>query len=229
MHSDRDIILASLEELFRVYGRINDFRIAGAESFLHPDIEEIILAASKYSQQYGFMCIVTNGTYVPRQSILQVIESLPGKFVLRVDDYGKHSVKLLELISELKNYDINVDLRQYNEQEQAFGGWIDLGDYEYKNYSEQELRRVFYTCKMPNDCVILWDGKLYICPYCVCGHKLGKTPISEREYVDLLDGSAIEQKKEKLTNWKQQPLLACAYCNGYDPENSPRIPAAEQI
>ena len=229
IHSDADLIVHSLEGVFQVYENVHELSIAGAEAFLHPGINEIITGAAKYCNQFDVMRIVTNGTYIPNKSILNTISSLPCDVFVRVDDYGKLSGKKQEIVSALKEYGIKTDLRPYNEEEQAFGGWIDLGEYKYKNYSKEQLKDVFRRCKMPLDCSVLWDGRLYNCPYCISGFKLGKIPMARREYVDLFDDTTIEDKRALIKAWKDEPFDGCAYCNGYDPEASPRIPAAEQL
>ena len=229
VNSDAGLIVRSLEKVFQVYDYIDDFRLAGAESFLHPDIERIILASAKYKEQFGHMCIVTNGTYLPRQSIFNTLQNLSCKVFVRVDHYGILSRKYDEVISTLKRFGIPLDERNYNETEQYFDGWVDLGGYEYRSYSEEQLNGVFRRCRMPDDCSVLWDGKLYNCQYCVSGLKLDKIQMAQREIVDLFDETTIQQKKETIKAWRDTPFIGCAYCYGFDPKTSPRIPAAEQM
>jgi hypothetical protein len=201
--------------------------------FFHPEIEKVLVAAAAYDGRFDFLSIITNGSFVPKESILKTMSKLPFKTLIRVDDYGKLSSKRDELISALIKYNIPVDLRPYNEDEQFLGGWIPLGDsngnYEYKNYSEAELASLYSHCKMTDSCTQLWEGIHYNCPWVVCGYKLGVISIAERDYVDLLSNSSIEEKRAMISAWPNKPFLACQYCNGFDPKNSPRIPAAEQI
>jgi hypothetical protein len=228
--SDSGLVALSFKQAFKVYDTVEELRLAGAEAFLHPHIEKFIEAAAQYRDQYKYLCLVTNGTYVPRESILKLLRDLPCDTLVRVDDYGKLSGKAKEVVSALEAYSIPVDHRGYNEDSQFYGGWIDLGDWTDKKYTPEQLEQVFRSCRMPQDCHQLWDGKLINCPYCCTGFNLNRIPIAERDYVDLFDESTtIEQKRAAVASWEKAPFLGCKYCNGYDPENSPRIPAAEQI
>jgi hypothetical protein len=224
-----DVFERALSQAFKVYDTVEELRLAGAEAFLHPDIERLIKATEKYRDQFSYVCIVTNGTYVPRENILKALKDLPCDKLVRVDDYGDLSPKVRELVSALKDYGIPYDLRGYSEEEQFYGGWIDLGNWVHKDYSEDELEKVYRSCRMPQDCHQLWENKLINCPYCVTGWNLGRIPIGERDVVDLFDSTSIEEKRSVVEGWKDKPFVGCQYCNGYDPENSPRIPAAEQM
>ncbi len=189
----------------------------------------IDIASGAYSKQIGTLCIITNGTYIPRQSILEVLRDLPCKVMVRVDNYGKYSNKYEEVVFALKASGVPVDERNYNDAEQYLDGWVDLGDFEYKGYSSEQLDAVFRNCRMPDDCSILWDGKLYNCQYCVSGSKLGKIGMPKREIVDLFDNTTITQKRAAVRSWRDEPFAGCAYCNGFNTLTSPRIPAAEQL
>lgn len=229
IHSDKDLTIRSLDKLFQVYDYVEDFRLAGAESFLHPEIEELLIAASKYKAYFGYLCVITNGSYMPRASILDTLSGLDCKTLIRVDNYGKLSGMYEEVIHAMKSKGITIDERNYNENEQFMGGWVDLGDYEHKNYSDVQLRDVFAKCRMPDDCAVLWDGKLYNCQYCVSGLMLGKIEMAEREIVDLFDDSTVLQRRNTIKAWRNEPFIGCSYCNGFEPGVSPRIPAAEQM
>jgi hypothetical protein len=232
IYSDVDLTIRSLEPVFQIYDRIQELRIAGGEVFLHPGIEKILIAAAEYGNRFDALSVITNGSYIPKESILQTMSQLPCKTFVRVDDYGKLSSKRDELISVLKKYNIPVDSRAYNEEGQFLGGWIPLGDdnggYEHKNYSEAELVNVYKCCKMTDSCTLLWEGVHYNCPWVACGYRLGVISI-EKSDVDLLSDHSLDEKRAAILEWGNNPFLACQYCNGYDPENSPRVPAAEQI
>jgi hypothetical protein len=226
---DTDLIIRSLKKIFEIYAWVDECRIGGAEVFLWRDAEILMRETIKYSAQFDRVSVITNGSYVPKESMLKTFGELQCDKFIRVDDYGRLSPKVSEVVKKLKEYNIPVDLRSYNETEQAFGGWVDLGDFEDMGYSADELARVHDSCRVPDDCLCLWDGKLFNCTYSAAGMFLKKFEMRPEEYIDLWDDETIEQKRARIKNWNKVLLTGCAYCKGFDPENSPRVPAAIQI
>lgn len=61
------------------------------------------------------------------------------------------------------------------------------------------------------------------------GVLLGKVPDREDNYIDLLSEEPVAYKRRKFSGLGRQPYEGYKCCNGFDPESSPRISAAEQI
>jgi hypothetical protein len=222
--------LDSIEKVIQLFDFTRDFRITGGEVFLYPEINKVLTEAAKYKDKFEFLSVVTNATFIPNKSILRTIANLPCNVVFRIDNYGKWSTKTTELIEVARSFNIEPEVRFYNEYEMAFGGWLDLGDYTDKGYTAQQKESLFKHCKLPTDCGVVWNGKFNCCPYCASGYNLGEIGMAEYEYVDLFDNSlSVVEKRLKVSKWNEKPYIGCSYCNGYDTENSPRIPAAEQM
>lgn len=229
MISNIDITLRALDKLFEVYDYINELRVAGAEAFLYPHFNELIRSFTKYKNKIDYGIVITNGTYIPKQEILDTIAGLDFPFMVRVDNYGDLSVKYEELIEVLKKNSIVVDTRDYYGDHQSFGGWIDYGDFMYRNYSDEQLTDLFMRCRNPDDCGLLFDDYLTICGYVTVADWMGRVKPSEDDIIHLLDGHSTEEYRNKILNWRKKPFEACKYCLGFDPENSKRIPAAIQM
>lgn len=229
IQADCNKTIAALDKVFQIYDEIREVRFGGAEAFLYPHIEELMEAVSAYKERFEYAIIVTNGTYVPRLSIIDTMRNLPYRMLVRVDNYGHLSKQYDKIVEMLRGNGIEIDERNYDGNDQAFGGWIDLGDYTDKFYTMEELNRVFYNCRVPDDCTILLDDKITICSYAFSGALMGKVSNEAREMIDLSGGQSIEELRNAVKAWRDTPLNACRYCNGCDPTNSPRIPAAEQL
>lgn len=227
--ADIEKTIAALEKLFEVYDFIHEVRFAGAESFLYPELPRLMAAVAKYSEQFDYAITITNGTYIPQQSLIDCMKGLPYPFTVRVDNYGKLSRKYDELISTLRANGIEVDERNYTGENQAYGGWIDYGGFDDRHYSDEELKKVFYNCRNPDDCGLLVNDVLTNCGYVTIADYLGKAKMKERDVVYLLGNQSVEEMRKKVLAWRDEPFEACKYCNGFDPVNSPRIPAAEQL
>ena len=229
VQADLDKTIFALEKIFAIYDSVKELRFGGAEAFLYPGIEKLMDAVSAYKAHFDYAILVTNGTYIPRLSIIEKMKQLPYPFMVRVDNYGELSKKYGELIDILCKNNIKIDERQYTKDAQAFGGWIDLGDYTYKNYSNEQLNHLFYNCRVPDDCTIVLNDMITICSYAFSGRLLGKINGRSHEVIHLADKKSLVELKNAVKAWRSEPLEACQYCNGCDPINSPRIPAAEQI
>lgn len=228
-HSDTGVIVASLEKVFQILDSTEELRIAGAEAFLHPYIDEIIKEAAKYKEQFEFINIVTNGTYIPKAKTLETIAKQNCKIVVRIDNYGELSKCFNELTAQLEKYEIAYEVRDNYGDNLFCNGWIDFGtEYEYKGYSDEQLGEIFERCNN-RICPIVWDGVWYACSFYSSGHLLGKIPMNKRDYVNLLSGISIDEMKQIVEEFPREPYLGCQYCNGFDVERSERLPAAEQI
>ncbi|MDR2089692.1 MAG: radical SAM protein [Clostridiales Family XIII bacterium] len=227
--SDVRLIKRSIGRLFNVFSYIHEIRIAGAEAFLYPHVIEVIEETAKHRKKFGYINIVTNATYVPKSEILQSMANLNCPVLVRIDNYGELSGKLTELRAVLGEHKIDYEVRNNCEHNYFCGGWIDFGtEYEDKHYSASELKKLFFNCRNRTECKTVWDGVLYACGFIAAGHKLLKCPVAARDCVDLLN-TDNEAAIQKVKDFDKYPLLGCAYCNGFDPVNSPRIPAAEQM
>jgi hypothetical protein len=97
------------------------------------------------------------------------------------------------------------------------------------NYSEEQLKTLFVQCRMPNDSMQLWENILSGCCLAYPRFMLGKVPIRSGDYIDLGRNTTLTQITEQIDYMLSKPFEMCKYCKGFDPVNSPRIPAAQQI
>jgi hypothetical protein len=227
--ADIDKTILSLEKVFKIYDSVTELRFTGAESFLYPHICEMMEGVSKYKNQFTYAIAITNGTYIPSREILDTMKNLDYNFMVRVDNYGALSKKHDELLKILASEGVTTDDRNYHDEDQAYGGWVDFGDFDYKNYSKAELNNLYSSCRIPHDCVILKDDKLTNCCYATVADWLGVIPLLSREVIELNGKQTVSQMREAILSWRSSPLNACQYCNGFSVLNSKRIPAAEQI
>lgn len=219
--------MAALDKVFEIYDHVRELRFGGGEVFLYPHIEEFIRYADKYKDKFDYAIIVTNGTYLPKTSILETIKEQSYPFVVRVDRY-EASTKVDEVLELIREYGLDGDERIYCGEDSFSGGWIYYGECVDRNYSDKELKRVFYNCRLPDDGIIMYEDKLTNCPYATAVYGLGKVTMPEREVVDLSVKQNIDEMRAKVRAWRDAPFEMCKYCNGFDPINGIRVPAGEQ-
>jgi len=229
-HTSKEIIIEEIRNVFKIYDYIEHIDFYGGEALLHPDIEDILIEASKYKDKFGFMRVLTNGTLIPKRSLLETIKNLNCNFDFFLDNYGPISGKIDELISLLNEYNIKFRVNNYADDDQYCGGWLDLGDYSYKDYTNDDLEKMYQNCYQAHHiCLSVRFGKLFHCAFASGAYSLGKAELIEGEYIDLLDETVSTEKKQGYAKlFGTRPVEACKYCNGFDVNNSPRFPAAEQ-
>lgn len=232
---------ASFEELekeiaalFQVYDFINDVTITGGEPLLHRGLPEITsLLLRKYRDRFQMLRIFSNGTVVPGQELLKVLEEDAGEqFEFVIDHYGDVSPKVEETVSLLEGRRIPCRVNHYHGEDQHCGGWVDCGPIDrYRNYAPQEVEDLVHRCHYATwKCLLLFKGKVHLCSLAACGEDLGYFRLKPGEYVDLLDPSAsLDQKRETAAHLGDRAVTACQYCDGFDVERSTRYPAGEQI
>lgn len=221
-----------IDELFKIYDYIEHIDFTGGEPLLWEGLGESLSYALNYRRQFGVVRVVTNGTLLPSEEVLSAILPFKSKVDFMIDNYGALSTKVTELKSVLDSNQIAYREIAYHDENQYFGGWIDYRDLSYKNYSDEELNRVYDTC-MPahNMCLAVFGSHLYQCTVAATGIALGKIPNdNSMESVSLLDKEiTLEDKRGIAEQFGKRILTACRYCKGFDPETAERFLAAEQI
>lgn len=223
-----------LSEIFNIYDHIGTISISGGEPLLNQELPEIAaVTLQEFSYKFDQFRIITNGTILPDEALLRTIRDYGnGRADFQLDNYGVYSDKLTAIAEKLKEYSIPYHIKKYHGEEQYCGGWIDLGPPDKKrNYSSAEAQCVVDHCRNAHmKCLIVFDGKLFLCPRAITGHALGMFKADPEDFIDLLGQTQTLDKKKKIAaEFGSRPIHACYYCDGYDPENSSRFPAGEQI
>jgi hypothetical protein len=174
--------------------------------------------------------LMTNATVEPSVKTLEALMPFGDKYRVHVDDYGAASGKLGTVLDLLDRHNINTRLVHYNEKEQYCGGWVDFGNnYEYKNYTRDELRQVFERCHSRDRCYVTWGGGLHQCAFHAAGVRRGLVPEVEGDCVDLLSDLSASQILERTEALSTRIVEGCKYCNGFDVEGGKRVMAGEQL
>jgi organic radical activating enzyme len=204
--------------------------ISGGEPLMHPQLPELVDFVGRYEARLEMLEIITNGTIVPSNVLLQALKKFP-KANLLVDDYGpKLSVNIDKVCSAFEKNGIAYRHRNYNEDEAWFGGWIDVSDFSEKQRSKEETRNIFSKCAFMNEYRNSWfviDGVAHICY--VNRKLLPFVSNKSDEYVNLLDKTLSngEIQNQLFRLRERDHLLACMNCNGYLTESEHKKPAVQ--
>jgi hypothetical protein len=221
-----DEIKNDIDGFFEIFDGCNHFDIEGGETLLHPHISEIVAHTLRYDGRFKHIALLTNGTIVPKRELLETCKGRAVFFI--IDDYGeKLSSKKGEVIKVLEEHNINYRVDTYHSTGQYCGGWLDMGDFSYKNYSDEKLAANFKSCRATQGIPYIKEGKIFPCTIAAPG--ISHIPLIPGEYIDLRGKSqSIAEKKEIAKNFYKKPISHCKYCNAFI-VSSPRIPAAEQL
>ena len=228
-HVDINQIRTDIEKIFKIYDRVAQVDILGGEPMMHPDIALVVDALYPYIQQFDGLRIVTNGTILASDALLRAIKKFPHVSFL-IDNYGAISKNASKLEKELSDNGIQFRENCYFGENQHCGGWVNMGDWNFKNYDHPALQSVYDACHQAHyTCLLAYNGRIYHCASAVVCHNLIIAEENDDESIDLGSKFDLEKAKTIAEKFGTKPITACQYCNGFDPENSPRFPAAEQV
>ncbi len=230
-HVPVETLVSELEAYFKIWDHTKRLEFMGGEPLMHPDIFNIVKESLQFQSFYDNMRITTNATIVPDDDLLELIAGCGKHFDFVVDNYGPLSRNLTELTSKLDFYKIPYRVDLYTGENQHFRGWVDLGNYEFHNYSDEELSKMFFECvSVVNKFDVVYEGKVFQCPFFLRLYHIKGILPEKNEYIDLFDQSiSISEKKKIASGFYKTPIGVCRYCPGFNETESKRYPAAEQV
>lgn len=194
---------------------VHFFLICGGETFLYPDLEDLIKYLVK-QRKIRHIGITTNGTIIPADSLCRLLAK--EKIIVRVSDYKCVHKKRVELIKKLKKHGIFIDdLRGQK--------WYDVGEFENRNRNQDELAQLYKECRMKR-CFEINQGKVIYCAR-QRGGELGLMPLPKRfEYVSLDQRNGLRNDLLNMYNIKY--LSTCNYCDGIMNRSKRVVPGLQE-
>lgn len=234
-HFEMDYLIDSMDRCFEIVDYAERFQMSGGEPLIHKDIHKIVEHAMNYKDKFSMLGIFSNGTIVPSQELIDVInkykESVDFKFY--ISHYGEHSNKVDEVSKVLGDNQIPYEVKIYHGENQHFDGWVDYGNYENQDYSEEKLKDLFKNCGV-HQMGGIWSlrfGELHRCTRSASGTSLGKIPKIEGDYLDFFNDDSADTRRQKLHELMNKDYIsACKHCTGDfgTVDKSKRFPAAQQ-
>lgn len=229
-------IKKALYEYFQIVSHVKMLTISGGEPFLSGNTEVIVEFLSQFKEQYDKLEIMTNGTLLPSERLLQACMGNEKSSVF-INHYGNLSPEA-EAISEIcAKRGIHNIVRKYFGEDAHCGGWFDLEILSGERMVDyNELTDRFQNCLTGNNPRLglsfgLFGGSLFACSVSGIVARLGLLDGS-KSCVDLCDDSlSYEKKRDCIVALKNREFLpACAICHGNDSRIvKKRFPPAEQL
>jgi len=201
--SIKDDISAFLESIDRIY----KFGMLGGESMLHRDFTEI-LSFLEESRKVKSIRVVTNGTYIPGENILNAL-SESKKVHVNISRYpGMKKSIVTEFSQKLKERGVRYSV--YSGMQ-----WSDLGSVDMKPEKRADvIEGRFRNCWMRR-CPGIRDGRLYHCGRSAFLPLARSIEGGESDYVSLHATDDTRIRRDMIRQlFKSKTLAACAYCYG---------------
>lgn len=194
-------ILDEMKGILSAVDLIGRMEVLGGEPFLHKELPKIIGEIVRSNQVFQ-IDIVTNGTILPPNEYIKELKYDNVRVV--VNDYGRLSPKKDALLATLHKFGVNG-------MEHRHWRWAEVGEFEPRNKTQEELTQLFKDCGS-SSCTEVLNGKLYRCSRSSHGTYLGLIPDNPADYVDVLAGDGVREKIRKL--FERPFVSACNYCDG---------------
>lgn len=216
----------NINNLFRVINYCYRITIVGGEPLLNPELYKMIKWLEEtYRDQFGIIEIVTNGTIIPKQELIDVCRKKNIRFA--ISDYGEQ-ISLVQNIGEL----IDILEKENIEYEQK-------KEMKWKNfYFPREKQKVKMNTIREHMLMCnpifrgINDNKFYYCHIVWSAVQAGLLPEKESDSIDI-SGTLNEEERRNLMAYdlgimRNGYVSLCEYCGGCGEDNLEIIPAGVQ-
>ncbi|MCM1182644.1 MAG: radical SAM protein [Roseburia sp.] len=219
-----DEMKRNIDLFFERIDFVTYFGLIGGETFLNPDLEKLIIyLGENYRKQIGKITVITNGTVVPKQLLLEAIKRYD--MYLSISDYTNvvpYGEKMDAFEESVKAYGIDY-------YRNASIVWTDFGFPEKPlKRTPEQLEEHLQSCR-PN-WNALHDGKFYYCNVSWCAEQSGHFRLQKEDYIELetIDPNDKEACR-KIVELSRGTSSFCKICGGCGADNTDYVPTGVQM
>jgi organic radical activating enzyme len=219
---DLEKMILSVKNIVEAGFYIDDVVINSGEPFLYKPLATLVNNLIKLPNVERIY-VVTNATLLPSTDLLGALSN--DRVIVRMSNYGELSTKYFELLSLLKDNNINFE-------ETRHAVWWKHVDWKTSDETPEQLQERFNncTCSSQRGVVNIGEGKAYLCLPASFLDIRGWVDIPANECVDLLDASVpIKPRLNALLNRKEYNTACqnCLFRGLFD--SLDRVPVALQL
>jgi len=195
------------------------FHLLGGEPFLYSHLDKVLEKLCNVPE-IEHINIITNGTVIPDEKVLPLLKN--PKIMVRISFYGSLSrqYKRLETLCHQRKIEVRVHAQR----------WKDIGRPQERS-SEAQTEATFGECSQRAGAFFyILHGKATLCPFAANTHALGLYQPDGEDVFDIRNTTSSQELLDKLNAlyWREKPLNACYYCNGWLPYATKPVPVAVQ-
>ncbi|WP_162612148.1 radical SAM protein [Flavonifractor sp. An306] len=231
-HFTKEQIITTIDKFFSVVDHVGDISFSGGEPLLHHDLPIFLERARKYSSKYDRLLVLTNGTMLPDDLLLNEMKKCGEKFQVNISNYGNDkSIYCDNLKNILAENQIKYREISYSGDKLFCDGWVDLRRHVQKYFTEDEIKNHAQMClkQTGGQCFIITGGEMHNCARSYRRTYLGLIPKNPDEFVDFYDTSkSIEELRNIVKKMISKGFTtSCAYCDGVLPDSKRYVPAEQ--
>jgi organic radical activating enzyme len=220
-NSNKNTLENSVNVLLDAVDSISDARVIGGEPFLYLELPSLLYKLCN-SKKVGRVTIYTNGTFVPKENVLESLKN--DKIEVEITDYDSLSKNHVGMVKAFKEKGIRFISHKPQD-------WTDSSRIVLNKKTPGELSDMFDKCCV-NDVLTLLHDRLYHCPFSANSHNLNAIKEGGRsDWVKLkLKGKdTYKDMRLKIQEFyfTRPYQTACKYCLGRDYSQPQVIPAIQ--
>lgn len=221
IHTTYDQACRIVDNYFKIVNEVGIFSVTGGEPLMNPDLVPIMEHILKHGGQIeNSIDIVTNGTIIFQEDLLNFLKKNNTKMRVIISNYGKNlSTKINDIEKALNQIGVTYRIQNYDSEstEWTYDGWVDFTDHSLKHDTEEKLKCQGARCIFRQGHYwVINDGELHPCSRQYWRMRKGIIPKDKDWYLDLNELQMdLKEQRTKLQQLEQVPYLkSCAYCNG---------------
>lgn len=218
---DIEIIKEDIDLLLKICTHIIRFDITGGETFLHPQLVDIVKLLLN-AENIEIINIYSNGTVIPDDPICAVLCN--DRVKVTITDYTGELTPNLEnnitkTLCKLSEYGISIEHRRHTI-------WSNINSFEQRCLSKQQLENAYQSCQWVK-CRIIHKGIIYPCVHYYTGVQIDELTCNHDECLHIHKIPECELKEAMHSFLNRSFLSACNHC--MSPFDLQAVPTARQL
>ncbi len=205
----------NFDNLMHSINYVGRLQFIGGEPLLNKDLPKMLEYAAK-SKKVKAIVIITNGTIIPNQELINICRKYKNKVRISISDYRSNTE-----LKNLKTQDVHNAFKQSGAHTYLTNDlWYERGEIKKENRNVEELIKAMSSCWQYN-CPIYLDGEMHLCSRSVAIKRIIDNSI--KDYVTITKNK--DSSKDIIKLFSRDYVDACDYCHT---DLTQRIPRAIQ-
>jgi hypothetical protein len=196
-----DEFASDMNQLGKLFSRVDQIKLVGGEPLLHPQINEFLMVARRLFPKSNII-LITNGILLPRAKDDFWLACSKNRVDIRISKYPINlNVSVIKNMSRKYNVPISVDIINY-----FFKFYINL-------HGDTNPSDAFAYCRKLGNGNFLYHGRIYPCPKAALSPIFSKffnlnLPLCNSDSIDIYTDISAKE----IIDFLDRPIPWCKYC-----------------